>query len=180
MEQDTTNNDALKARRDALRERLRAKCELVVEAVEALPEPKTFIDAERAARTVMVADKMVLQVFSEPKSVKSDVRFGSAGHGFRREYSRSRRTPVDRTGNAPIVSLPLSRQERFTGSFSGSSPIHFAVNSYAKGEDEVSEDIDLEPETPLSKTYLKMEQIVAKITAMDAEICGQKSSKQGP
>ena len=145
MEQDTTQINELKARREAMRERLRAKCEKIVAVVEALPEPKTFLEAERAARMVILADKMVERVFSEPKAVKEAVR------------SRSQKAPVNRVVNAPIVT---------------SSPEGFAVPlppyADAKGEDEMDE-------TRLSKTYLKLEQLAAKVPALDAEFNVQKS-----
>lgn len=66
---DTTDDDAaaLKARR----ERLRAVAIQIAEVVETIPLPHTFLEAERAARTVTIADRMILRLPpDEPEAVK--------------------------------------------------------------------------------------------------------------
>ena len=66
---DTTDDDAtaLKARR----ERLRILAAQVAEVVESIAMPDTFLEAERAARTLTVADRMILRLSpDEPESVK--------------------------------------------------------------------------------------------------------------
>ncbi len=45
------------------RARLRAFADRVLEAVEALPMPKTAADAERTLRTVTAADRMLVQLY---------------------------------------------------------------------------------------------------------------------
>ena len=66
---DTTDDDAaaLKARR----ERLRVLAAQVAEVVESIAMPDTFLEAERAARTLTVADRMILRLPpDEPEAVK--------------------------------------------------------------------------------------------------------------
>ena len=46
------------------RARLRAFADRVLEAVEALPMPKTAIDSERTLRAITAADRMLVQIYS--------------------------------------------------------------------------------------------------------------------
>ena len=46
------------------RMRLRAFADRVLEAVEALPMPKTHIDSERTLRAITAADRMLVQIYS--------------------------------------------------------------------------------------------------------------------
>ena len=102
MDQDLAQQDELNARRDAMRERLRQKADRVLEAVEQIEAPKTFLEVERAARAIIATDKMIIQIFSAPKVASLDMRFGAADYG-ERERSGSGRLPVERAVDAPIV-----------------------------------------------------------------------------
>ena len=134
MDQNFAQPDDLSARRDAMRERLRLKAERVLEAVEVIGDPKSFLEVERAARAILVVDRMILQLFSPPRHKTLALVYDD---GERYDYgARGRgsavRVPVEKVGDAPIVAS------------GDTSPLHSAVNSYAKGEDEINESDETE------------------------------------
>ncbi|CAL4867146.1 hypothetical protein MMA231_01397 [Asticcacaulis sp. MM231] len=52
------------------RARLRAYADRVLEAVEALPMPKTALDGERSLRTITAADRMLIQIYSKVSAAR--------------------------------------------------------------------------------------------------------------
>ena len=60
---DTSENITGLSPLEQRRTRLRAFADRVLEAVEALPMPKTAADAERTLRTVTTADRMLVQLY---------------------------------------------------------------------------------------------------------------------
>ena len=73
---DSGDDDAAQAEAERIaatiaerRFRLRAFCDRVLDALEAIPMPETFLEADRAARAAQSCDKMVVQIHSEPKTV---------------------------------------------------------------------------------------------------------------
>jgi hypothetical protein len=52
------------------RARLRAFADRVLEAVEALPMPKTALEGERTLRTVTAADRMLVQIYSKVSAAR--------------------------------------------------------------------------------------------------------------
>ena len=78
------------------RMRLRAFADRVLEAVEALPMPKTAIDSERTLRTITAADRMLIQIFSKVSDQKQTLPY--------------RPKPVSYTSgvSAPRTSAPLN------------------------------------------------------------------------
>jgi hypothetical protein len=151
MDQALSRPEELNARREALRERLRAVAEDIIEAVEDIARPKTYLDAARSARAAIIIDRMIAQLFSDtkPSSYSMCYDYAPRYDDGERGDSFASRMPVERVEqgsdgcaeNAPIVtSSPfgldgLARHERFTGSFVGSPPPSFA----SAGEDELKE-----------------------------------------
>jgi hypothetical protein len=56
--------------RHARRARLRRMADGILDAVEDMARPKSFLEAERAARAVMAADRMMAQLYETPKPAR--------------------------------------------------------------------------------------------------------------
>lgn len=67
---------------DARRERLRAFAADVAETVEAIAMPETFLEGERAVRTVTIADRILARLPDTPE-VRSPARLRLRGHADR-------------------------------------------------------------------------------------------------
>jgi hypothetical protein len=67
---DISENIACPSPLEQRRERLRAFADRVLEAVEALPMPKTAAESARILRTITIADKMLVQIYSKISSEK--------------------------------------------------------------------------------------------------------------
>jgi len=81
------NNTADLSPLEQLRARLRAFADRVLEAIEALPMPKTVIDGERTARAITATDRMLVQIYSKVTQPKQPLSPPDGAHA-RKENSR--------------------------------------------------------------------------------------------
>lgn len=75
------------------RARLRAFADRVLEAVEALPMPKTHMDSERTLRAITAADRMLVQIYSRVTPLQQQPMSPSVSSAPR---------------SAPVSSMPAS------------------------------------------------------------------------
>ncbi|WKL57064.1 hypothetical protein Q1W73_15570 [Asticcacaulis sp. ZE23SCel15] len=81
---DITDAEALKMRRL----RLRAFADRLLEAVEMIPMPDSFLEAERAHKAVRACDAMLVQLYGEPAEKLSPAPRSTAASGASRRPSR--------------------------------------------------------------------------------------------
>ncbi len=88
------------------RMRLRAFADRVLEAVEALPMPKTAVDSERTLRTITAADRMLVQIYSKVSSQKQIRPYIPRPVGYASAVSAPR-TPAPLDMPPPVKEAPF-------------------------------------------------------------------------
>ncbi|WP_349321354.1 hypothetical protein [Asticcacaulis sp. MM231] len=119
------------------RERLRAFADRVLEAVEALPMPKTAVEGERTLRTITAADRMLIQIYSKASASKQSQPLVSSTPACR-PYDRSARVSID--GSATCTPAAPDRIAKEPAPAASDAPYDYAYDD---------DDIDTRrPDTP--------------------------------
>jgi hypothetical protein len=75
MDQVGREKEDLRAQLELRRARLRAVADDLLDAIEVIEKPKSFTEAERAARAVMANDKMMTQLYGAPLKSGYNISF---------------------------------------------------------------------------------------------------------
>ncbi len=135
-EDTTTDLSPLEQRRM----RLRAFADRVLEAVEALPMPKTALDSERTLRAVTACDRMLVQIYSRVTPLQQQP--------ITHPVSQSVYAPASRPAPAPLVSNPMKAMPEAAVAAEDNAP--FVYNYDDDGIDDVDDlpEDELEPPEP--------------------------------
>ncbi|MFT4076052.1 MAG: hypothetical protein QM647_11030 [Asticcacaulis sp.] len=149
------------------RMRLRAFADRVLEAVEALPMPKTALDGERTLRAVTACDRMLIQIYSRVTPLQQQPITHPIG--------RSVCAPVTCPATASVMSNPMKAMPEATAEAEDNAPFVYRFDD--DGVDELPEDaaeaLEPEPVSEAARTALDLErranEIFAKYLAAIAE-----------
>ncbi len=140
------------------RARLRAFADRVLEAVEALPMPKTHMDSERTLRAITAADRMLVQIYSRVTPLQQQPISPSNGHAPRSSMPASLRALLyPKIEREPETEAPETEDN--------------APFVYRYDDDGVDEDLENAPEdaaeplSPDARAALDLEQQANEIFA---------------
>lgn len=158
------------------RMRLRAFADRVLEAVEALPMPRTALDGERTLRAVTACDRMLVQIYSRVTPLQQQPITPPIG--------RSVDAPVSRHAPAPVVSNPLKAAPEVAQTAKETAPFVYRYDD--DGVDDLPEDeaeiLETEPLSEEARAALDLEERANEIYAQYlAAIAAEKAeSGTGP
>jgi hypothetical protein len=167
------------------RERLRAYADRVLEAVEALPMPKTALEGERSLRTITAADRMLVQIYSKVLAsrqvmpeVASPAAHGAADPSLSSYLGRpfSERFPslwAALSPEAPPQTPPEPPQEQ------PDAPSEDAAFVYTYDDDEIdAPEEPAEPLSPAALAALDLEQRANAIYQVYLDACAAETENQ--
>lgn len=141
------------------RMRLRAFADRVLEAVEALPMPKTALDSERTLRAITAADRMLVQIYGRVTPMQQQPIPHPIGWSVYAPASRPTLTPVEAN---PLKTAPVAAQ-------AAEETAPFVYRYDDDGVDDLPEDeaeaLEPEPLSEEARAALDLEQRANEIYA---------------